>query len=250
MIGLAAVDVEVTLDSIRDIKLYQSKDGYRFSVDALLLYSFVNLPRAGKIADLGAGSGIVGLLLAKKYPDSMVSLIELQAGLADLARKNVVLNSLEERVSVMEKDLREIASCPSFPSTEDRFDIVVSNPPFRKPRTGLISPEEERAIARHEIKLKLSELVGASHRLLRSKGRFFLIHHPERLSELVCALREKEMEVKRLRFVHSNISSGAKMVLAEAVKDGAAGTKVDRPLCIYKENGGYSDEMKEIYEGV
>ncbi len=241
--------MEITLDSIRDVKLYQARDGYRFSVDALLLYSFVNIPRAGKIADLGAGSGIVGLLLAKKYPGSVVSLFELQTGLAALARKNVALNSLENRVSVIEKDLREIGSRPSFPSMENRFDIVVSNPPFRKPKTGLLSPGEERAIARHEIKLKLSELVRAAHRLLRSKGRFFLIHHPERLPELVCTLREKGMEVKRLRFVHSNVSSGAKMVLAEAVKDGAAGMKVDGPLFIYDERGGYSDEMRGIYDG-
>ena len=239
--------MEVTLDSIRDIKLYQSRDGYRFSVDALLLYSFVNIPRAGKIADLGAGSGIVGLILAKKYPGSMVSLFELQTGLAALARKNVALNSLENRVGVIEKDLREVGSCSPLSLTENCFDIVVSNPPFRKPKTGLISPGEERAIARHEIKLKLSELVRAAHRLLRSKGRFFLIHHPERLAELVCALREKGMEVKRLRFVHSDISTGAKMVLAEAVKDGAAGMKVDRPFFIYDKEGGYSDEMRVIY---
>jgi tRNA1Val (adenine37-N6)-methyltransferase len=238
--------VEVTLDSIRDIKLYQYKNGYRFSVDALLLYSFVNIPRAKKIADLGAGSGIVGLLLANKYPGSAVTLFELQAGLASLATRNVVLNSLEERVTVIEKDIREFGSRAAS-SSEHRFDIVVSNPPFRRPGTGLISPGEERAVARHEIKLKLPELVRAAHALLRAKGRFFLIHHPSRLSELVDTLREKRMEVKRLRFVHSNILSGAKTVLVEAVRDGAEGLKVDMPFFIYDMKGGYSDEMREVY---
>ena len=210
---------EITLDSIRDIRLYQSRTGYRFSVDALLLYSFVNVPRAKRIADLGAGSGIVGLLLAKKYPDAHVSLFELQERLATLAKKNIALNSLGDQVNVIKADIREMRPC-STASGMDCFDIVVSNPPFRKPKTGLISPKEERAIARHEIRLKLPELIRAAHHLLCSKGRFFLIHHPERLTELAGSLKERGMEVKRLRFVHSHVQSVAKMVLVEAVKGG------------------------------
>lgn len=237
--------MEVTLDSIRDIKLYQAKSGYRFSVDALLLYSFVNVQRVKKIADLGAGSGIVGLLLAKKYPCAAVSLFELQEGLATLARRNIVLNSLEGRVNVIMRDIREIRRC-QCPS-ENRFDIVVSNPPFRKPRTGLISSGEERAIARHEIKLKLPELAHAARNLLRSRGRLFLIYHPERLAELAAALREEKIEIKRLRFVHSCALSEAKMVLVEAVSGGATGLKVDRPFYIYDEKGGYGGEMREVY---
>ena len=241
------INMEITLDSIKDIKLYQSKNGYRFSVDALLLYSFVNIPRIKRIADLGAGSGIVGLLFAKKYPDARVSLFELQESLAATAEKNITLNSLEDRVKIIKTDIREISPCNSSFGIGNCFDIVVSNPPFRKPKTGLISPEEEKAIARHEIKLKLTELVGVARRLLKSKGRFFLIYHPERLTELIGTLKEEGMEIKRLRFVHSRVSSEAKMVLVEAVKGGRGGLKVERPFYIYNENGGYSDEMYEVY---
>jgi tRNA1Val (adenine37-N6)-methyltransferase len=237
---------ETTLDSIRDIKLYQSRNGYRFSVDALLLYSFVNMPKAKRIADLGAGSGILGLLLAEKYPDAHVSLFELQERLATLAKKNITLNSLEGRVNIIKADIREMKPCSTV-SGMGCFDITVSNPPFRKPKTGLISPEEERAIARHEIKLKLPELIRAAHHLLCAKGRFFLIYHPERLTELVCSLKERGMEVKRLRFVHSHMLSVAKMVLVEAVKDGKGGVKVERPFYIYNEDGGYNEEMLQIY---
>ena len=237
---------EITLDSIRDIKLYQSRNGYRFSVDALLLYSFVNMPKAKRIADLGAGSGIVGLLLAKKYPDAHVSLFELQERLATLAKKNIALNSLEGRVRVIEADIREMKPC-STASRMGCFDIAVSNPPFRKPKTGLISPEEERAIARHEIRLKLPELICAVHYLLCPKGKLFLIHHPERLTEIAGSLKEKGMEVKRLRFVHSHMSSVAKMVLVEAVKGGRGGAKIERPFYIYNEHGGHSEEMLQIY---
>lgn len=238
--------MEITLDSIRDIKLYQSKTGYRFSVDALLLYSFVNIPRVRTIADLGAGSGIVGLLLAKKYPEASVSLFELQDGLAALAKRNIALNSLEERVRVIRKDIREIGRC-NISSPTHCFDIAVSNPPFRKPRTGLLSSGEERAIARHEISLKLPELVQGAHHLLRTKGRFYLIYHPERLAELVGVLREKKMEVKRLRFVHSDLLSEAKMMLVEVVKGGAPGLKIDMPFYIYDKKGGYSREMQDVY---
>lgn len=240
------INMEITLDSIRDIKIYQSKNGYRFSVDALLLYSFVDVPRVKRIADLGAGSGIVGLLLAKKYPDANVSLFELQEGLAAIAGKNIALNSLEDRVEIIKTDIREISPCHSSTGT-NCFDIVVSNPPFRKPKTGLISPDEEKAIARHEIKLRLPELVGVARCLIKSKGRFFLIYHPERLTELIGTLKEEGMEVKRLRFVHTHVLSEAKMVLVEAVNGGRGGLKVERPFYIYSENGGYSDEMREVY---
>jgi len=237
----------LTLDHIRDVKIYQSKSGYRFSVDALLLYSFVNTPLAKKIADLGAGSGIIGLLLAKKYPAAHVSLFELQDRLASVAEKNIALNGLGKRVKVIKGDIREISSITSPIAEAGSYDMVVSNPPFRKERSGFVSPEEEKAIARHEIKLKMPELVRAAHYLLKTKGRFFLIHHPGRLAELISALREKRMEVKRLRFVHSHTTSEAKMVLVEALHGGRVGLKVERPLYIYDENGGYTEEMLAMY---
>ncbi len=238
--------METTLDHIRDIKICQSRSGYRFSVDALLLYSFVNSLLAEKIADLGAGSGIIGLLLAKKYADANVFLFELQDGLAAIAEKNVVLNSLEERVRVIRADVREIRGFFAG-SDAGTFDMVVSNPPFRKERSGLVNPGEEKAIARHEITLKLTELVSAARYLMKSKGRLFLIHHPARLGELVSALREKRMEIKRLRFVHSTALTEAKMVLVEAITGGRSGVKVERPLIIYHENGDYTPEMLSLY---
>lgn len=238
--------LELTLDTIRDIKLYQNKKGYRFSVDAMLLFSFINLQRIWKIADLGAGSGVIGLLLAKKYHDTAVTLIELQTSLARLAEKNAKLNSLDDRVRVMQSNIKDLgAGCESLAANS--FDLVVSNPPFRRQKTGLISPIDEKAIARHEIKLKLPDLVKAACYMLRDKGRFCIIYHPSRLVELIDVLRKKKMEPKRLRFVHSNIQTEAKMVLVEAVKNGRAEMKIEKPLFIYKERGIYTDEMKKLY---
>jgi tRNA1Val (adenine37-N6)-methyltransferase len=239
--------LELTLDTIHDLKIYQSKNGYRFSVDALLVYSFVNLRYAKKIADIGAGSGIIGLLLAKKYQDSEVSLIELQERLVSLAEKNVALNNLTESVKVINCDIKRIKAVRCSLFTAHSFDLVVSNPPFRRLKSGLISPEDEKAIARHEIKLKLADLIDASYYLLRSKGRFCMIYHPSRLTELIDVLRKRHMEPKRLRFVHSDSQTEAKMLLIEAVKNGRAEMKIEKPLFIYEKDRTYTSEIKKLH---
>ena len=237
----------VTLDSIRDIKVFQSKTGYRFSVDALLLFDFVNLKKVKRIGDLGAGSGIVGILLAKKYPGAGVTLFEIQESLAALAEKNVALNNLKDRVIVMKTDIRGIKSLNSSFIVPHSFDLLVSNPPFRRPQSGRISEGEEKAIARHEIKLRLSELVGVASFLLKAGGRLCMIYHPSRLAELMEAMKKRGMEVKRLRFVHSHMSSEAKMILLESVHGGKGGLKVDNPLYIYRDDGNYTDEILNLY---
>lgn len=232
--------MNITLDSICNIQLYQSKTGYRFSVDSLLLYDFVNLRTSKSIADFGAGSGIVGILLARKYPEAHVTLFEIQESLAKLAEKNVQLNKLEKRVSVVKTDIKTLPK-------RSIFDLIVSNPPFRRLKSGRINIEEERAIARHEINLSLSDLIKSAANTVLAKGRFCLIYHPWRLSELFVTLRKNDFEPKRLRFIHSNPSTEAKMVLLESVKGGKIGLKIEKPLYIYEENGEYTEEIKSIY---
>ncbi len=236
-------DRETTLDGLRGVRVYQYVDGYRFSVDALLLYSFVHLRHARGIADLGTGSGIIGLLLARKYASAHVLLIELQESLFSLAQRNILINGLEERVTAVMADITEIRSVLSPIS----LDVIVSNPPFRKPATGRLSIGQERQIARHEMKMTLPDLAGAASYLLKEKGRFFMIYHPERLPETMDTLRRNRLEPKKVRFVHNDPDSVSKMVLIEAVKDGQSGMKVDRPLFIYKPDGSYTDEVQEMY---
>jgi tRNA1Val (adenine37-N6)-methyltransferase len=241
----------LTLDTILDIQLYQHKNGYRFSADAVLLSSFVAIPRIKKIADFGAGSGIIGFLLAKKYPLAEVTLIELQEGLVKLAEKNAALNGLEKRVKIVQADIKGL-----FSNGEARklgsnllhsYDLVVANPPFRKTKTGLISPSDERALARHEIHLPIEALMKSALSLLQHHGRLCIIHLPERLAEVMDTMRQHYLEPKRLRFIHSNETSEAKMVLIEAVKEGKTGLKVERPLYLYKSEGIYTDEVRSIY---
>jgi tRNA1Val (adenine37-N6)-methyltransferase len=236
-------EMETTLDGIRDIKVYQNKDGYRFSVDALLLSSFVDVRHARKIIDLGSGSGIIGLLLARKYGGAEVSLLELQESLCRLGEKNIALNGLEGRVSVTRADIKNIPGL--LPPIS--FDVAVSNPPFRKQKSGRLSVGEEKAVARHEIRLRLSDLAEAASHLLKAKGRFFMIFHPERTLELVDTLRQNRLEPKRMRFVHNDAGAPSKIILVEAVKEGRAGIRIDKPLFIYKKKGLYTDEVKEMY---
>jgi len=235
--------METTLDGIRDLKLYQNKNGYRFSVDALLLYSFVNVRHANEIIDLGTGSGIIGLLLARKYVGANVTLVELQKSLYQIAEKNILLNGLGDRVKIVLTDIRHIDRTEQPMS----YDLAVSNPPFRKPASGRISLAEEKAVARHEIRLNLPALAESASYLLKAKGRFFMIFHPERILEVFHSLRQRRLEPKRIRFVHNDIRSGSKIVLVEAVKEGRAGLKIEKPLFIYDKDRSYTDEVREMY---
>jgi tRNA1Val (adenine37-N6)-methyltransferase len=217
----------------------------------VLLSSFVTIPRLKKIADFGAGSGIIGLLLARKYSLAEVTLIELQDGLVKLAEKNAAHNGLDKRVKVVHADIKGLFSNGKArkigSSLLHSYDLVVANPPFRKTKTGLISPSDERALARHEIHLPIAALMKSAFSLLLHHGRFCIIHLPERLAEVMDTMRQHYLEPKRVRFVHSNETSEAKMVLIEAVKEGKTGLKVERPLYLYKDDGGYTDEVRSIY---
>ncbi|MHB8880255.1 MAG: tRNA1(Val) (adenine(37)-N6)-methyltransferase [Thermodesulfovibrionales bacterium] len=233
-----------TLDFIRDLKLYQNRTGYRFSVDALLLYAFVHMKHVHCAADLGTGSGIIGLLIAKKYRKAKVHLVELQESLALLAEKNILLNGLQDRVSLLSADIRDIRG-----SLEPQgCDLVISNPPFRKPATGRLSEGEEKAVARHELKISLTDLAASASYLLKGKGRFFMVFHPDRLIEVIDTLRLHSLEPKRLRFVHNDVRSVSKIFMVEAVREGRPGLKLERPLFLYERQGVYTEEVKKMYE--
>ncbi|GAB4488323.1 MAG: methyltransferase [Thermodesulfovibrionales bacterium] len=234
---------ETTLDGLRDVRVYQYVDGYRFSVDALLLYAFVQMKDARTIVDLGAGSGIIGLLLARKYPKADVLLVELQEQLFLLASKSIRHNGLEDRVRAVNADIRGIRQRLE-PSSAD---LVVSNPPYRSAGTGRLSVGDEKAIARHELSVRLEDVVDAAAFVLKGKGRFAMIYLPERLIEVFELLRSRGLEPKRIRFVHNKISSVSKIVLVESVRDGRPGLRVERPLYLYGDNGEYTPEVLEMY---
>jgi tRNA1Val (adenine37-N6)-methyltransferase len=237
-------DTEETLDSIRDIKIIQAKDGYRFSIDAVLLENFISAKRLQKGVELGAGSGIISILLAARLKGPKIVAVEVQKSLAERARRNVSLNNLDERIEIIANDMRALKKM----FHANTFDFVFSNPPFRKTKTGRLSIYEERAVARHEIEITLPDLIKTAAYLLKHSGRFYLIYHPFRLAEMIEMLRKSKLEPKRMRFVHSKEGDEAKMVLIEAVKGSGTWLKIDPPLYLYDKFSDYTPELKLILD--
>ncbi len=236
-----------TLDSIKirdiEVRVYQAKSGYRFSLDALLLADFPAMKTCARILELGAGSGVISLLLAKRHPKARVTGIEIQEALYSRAVRNAELNGLSGRVEFIHADLKRL---PRMLPPED-FDLVVMNPPFRRPGTGRISPGDERAAARHELTADLRDIIRVSAKMLKNRGRLAVIYHPSRLPELFSLMRTHALEPKRLRMVHSHTSDEARMALVEAVKSGAEGMRVLPPLFVYESEKVYTAEMRAFY---
>src|SRR4030066_632466 len=242
--------MDFSLDNIKDIKLFQPKRGYRFSVDALLLEDFISAKRLNTGIELGAGSGIISILLAKRLKTTKIIAVEIQKSLVQCAKRNIELNKLGDRVEILNQDIKNLKE--HFPA--NKFDFVFSNPPFRKTKSGLLSVNEERAVARHEIKITLHDIIATASYLLKNTGKFYLIYHPFRLIELTGLLHRVRLEPKRIRFVHSRrvesptgIGEEAKMVLIEAVKGSGAWLKIEPPFYIYEKGSEYTAERRRIY---
>ncbi len=236
--------MELTLDTIKSLKLYQPERGYRFSIDALLLYDFISLTKPCKGVELGTGSGIISLLLAEKFKKTSITGVEIQKTLAHCAERNAELNKLDTRVTILKEDIKKLTTV--LPG--NKFDFVFSNPPFRKTKSGKLSSDKGRAVARHEIKISLPDIVKTAAYLLKHVGRFYLIYHPFRLVELIGVLQKEGLEPKRMRFVHAREGEGAKMVLIEAQKGSGTWLKIEPPLYIHEEGNEYTAELKRIFE--
>ena len=206
------------------LRLIQSATGYRFSVDSLLLSRFVSTRRGDWVVDLGAGCGIIGLMLLLTRPIERVLCLEIQAALADQAFRNAALNGFESKMSVILCDIRHPPLCPSI------ADVVVCNPPYRPAQSGRINPDPERAVARHEILASLNDILGAAVRLMKPKGRIAMVYPAVRLIELAVKLRSFGLEPKRLRVLYPDLLAEAKLVFIEASSGGRAGLKILPPL--------------------
>ncbi len=224
-------------------RIIQNKNGFCFGMDAVLLSGFVQAGPKDKIIDLGTGTGILPLLLRAKTGSKDITGLEIQEQVAEMAERSVKLNDLESDIRIICGDLKEADRLVPAGS----FDVVTSNPPYMKADGGLTNPDERKAISRHEIKCSFEDVVKSAKRLLKSGGKFFLVHRPERLAELITTLRQNGMEPKRLRMVHSFADEKAVMVLIEAASGGRTFLKVEKPLIIYKDKNEYSDEIDEIY---
>jgi tRNA1Val (adenine37-N6)-methyltransferase len=240
----ATLASDETLDALfgGELQVYQKKQGYRFSIDSILLADFVTIRSGNKVVDLGTGNGVVPLILAYRYPSITLTGIEIQLQMADRAMRNIRLNGYEDRVEIAQMD---IASAVERFKPES-FDAAVCNPPYRQARSGRLSLSSEKQIARHEIKANLSDFVMAAAFLVKNKGCFACIQLADRTIDLVSAMRSARLEPKRLRTVHAFSNASASMVLVEAVKEGRRGIDILPPLVIYDSAKNYNAELNAI----
>lgn len=224
-------------------RIIQNTKGFCFGMDAVLLSGFAFVKPGERAIDLGTGTGIIPILLEAKCQGEHYTGLEIQEEMADMARRSVALNQLEKKVSVVTGDIREASRLFGAAS----FDVVTSNPPYMNDAHGLKNPELPKAIARHEVLCTLEDVVGQAARLLKPGGRFYLVHRPHRLIEIITALTRAGLEPKRMKLVHPFVDKEANMVLIEAVRGGKSMIKVEAPIIVYKEPGVYTDEIYTIY---
>ncbi|MBA7671391.1 tRNA1(Val) (adenine(37)-N6)-methyltransferase [subsurface metagenome] len=225
------VDNNEKIEDLGDkgLKIIQASDSYRFSVDSILLLNFIRVKNYEKIIDLGTGSGIIPLLLFGKRKGLSIYGIEIQKDLADMARRSVELNKLQNCITIIQEDFRNLKNI----FKNQQFDVVVSNPPYISLGQGKINPSNRRAIARHEIKCDLDDIISISSYLLKNKGRIYLIYRSAKLIKLVISLKKYGIEPKVIKFIHPQPGENANLVLLEGIKGGKEELKTKYPIFQY-----------------
>jgi tRNA1Val (adenine37-N6)-methyltransferase len=235
-----------TLDDLLlgDLKIIQARDGYRFSIDPVLLCAFADVTQDDRVVDLGTGCGVIPLILIQTGKGAEIVGLERQPAMVARAKQSVALNGLDGRIEIRPVDVRELPD--DLPSCS--FDVAFCNPPYRAHGSGRKAPNEERAAARHEVAGGLTDFLQAGRFLVKPGGLFFMVYLAERLTELLFEMRMAKLEPKRLRLVHPRVGEQARLVLVEGRKDGRPGLKVEPPLNIYDGPGrSYTPEVQEMY---
>lgn len=224
-------------------RIIQNPKEFCFGMDAVLLSGFARVGEGEKSIDLGCGNGIIPILLEAKNEGSEYHGLEIQDGSFDRAVRSVKLNNLEEKIHITQGDIKEASKIFG----KAKFNVVTSNPPYMNENHGIKNPNEPKAIARHELLLTLEDLIRESAYLLVPSGRFYMVHRPHRLTDIITLMKQYKIEPKRIRLVHPYVDKEANMVLIEGVRGGKAFLKVEQPLIVYNKDSSYTDEIYEIY---
>ena len=227
-------------------KLIQNPNEFCFGIDAVILSGFTIIKKGETVLDLGTGTGVIPILLEAKTEGKHFTGLEIQPQMVEMARRSVLMNGLEHKIRIEEGDIKNL-SC--FLSSTSQFSVVTCNPPYMNRGGGLVNPASSIAVARHELLCSLEDVICAAAKSLIVNGRFYLIHRPNRLVDIVTLLRKHKLEPKRMVFVHPYINREPNLMLIEAVSGGKPFLKTEPPLVIYSSEGGYTDEIKNIYYG-
>ena len=231
------------------LRIIQDPARFCFGMDAVLLTGFVQEGISGRtlaredLLDLGAGTGIIPILMSAKSDCRFLTGLEIQPDSADMAARSVKLNGLEDRVRIIQGDIKE-ADALFAPAS---FGVITCNPPYMIKSHGLQNPDSPKAIARHEVLCSFEDVARVTERLLKPGGHFYLVHRPFRLAEIMTTLRDHGLEPKRMRLVHPYVDREPNMVLLDCVRGGRPRLTVERPLIVYKEPGVYTEEIYEVY---
>jgi tRNA1Val (adenine37-N6)-methyltransferase len=218
--------------------IIQKKKGYRFSIDSYLLAAFVDEPEGASAVEIGSGSGVVSILLAGVKKLCMTG-IEIQVGLAGMSERSVTMNGLENKVEIINADIKNY--------TSKGFDSVVVNPPYRPVGSGRINPHDEKALARHEIKLTLEEMLSCAERMINDGGRFYAIYPGWRLPDMICTMRKNNIEPKKIVMIHSHQGSRASLFMVKGIKGAGAELHIEKPFYIYSNGKNYTGETQDIF---
>lgn len=224
-------------------RIIQNERLFCFGMDAVLLSGFAQVKPGEKVLDLGTGTGIIPILLEAKTEGEHFTGLEISSASVDMARRSVALNGLESKVEIVHGDIKEAGSLFKPAS----FDVITSNPPYMTGQHGLVNPDVDKAAARHEILCTLEDVVRGAAKLVRPGGRFYMVHRPFRLAEIIRTLSEYHLEPKRLRMVYPYVDREPNMVLIESVRGGRPRITVEKPLIVYEKPGVYTQEILDVY---
>lgn len=224
-------------------RIIQNPERFCFGMDAVLLSGFARAKKQECCLDLGCGNGIIPILMEAKTEGKHFTGLEIQPESADMARRSVALNGLQDRIDIVEGDIKDASKIFGASS----FHVVTTNPPYMTAQHGLTNLYEAKTIARHEVLCNLEDIIRESARLLMPGGRFYMVHRPFRLAEIISLMVQYRMEPKRMRLVYPYVDREPNMVLIEGLRGGKSRMTVEKPLIVYKEPGKYTDEIYDVY---
>ena len=231
----------------KNLKIIQNKDGFCFGIDSILLTDFAkNIKQNSKVIDLGTGTGIIPILLYGKTKNTKFVGVEIQPEVAEMANRSVKLNLLENNIEILNTNILELSKIYNRGS----FDVVTTNPPYKKINTGVINENNKKLISRHEITASLEDFIRTASFLLKDLGEFYMVHRPDRLVDIFYEMRKNKIEPKKIKFIYPNKNKKTNLVLIKGIKNGKQFLEFENNLYVYNEDVNYTNEILKIYNKI